>query len=118
MLIFKKLIFSFKNALHGLWYVIEKEQNFRIELLAGLLVIIVMLFTGLQRFEMIAILLMVFAVLILEILNTSVERIVNMFKPRLHPYARIIKDITAAAVLLASIGSVIIGIIIFWPYFF
>ncbi len=114
----RKMFFSFKNAFWGLWYVIKKESNFRLEILAGVLVIGAMFLAGLERWEIIALIFVIFAVLILEMLNTSVERIVNMFKPRIHPYARIIKDITAGAVLLASVGAVVVGLVIFWPYLF
>lgn len=118
MSIFRNFFFSFKNAFHGLLYVFEKERNFRLEILAGIFVVIAMFLADLEKWEVVALIFMIFNVLVLEILNTSVERIVNMFKPRLHPYAKVIKDITAGAVLLVSIGSVIIAIIIFWPYIF
>lgn len=114
----RKLFFSFKNAFRGLFFVFEKEQNFRLEMLAAFFVIVAIFLVDLQKFEIVALLFMIFSVLILEMLNTSVERIVNMLKPRLHPYARVIKDITAGAVFLASIGSIIIAVIIFWPYIF
>jgi diacylglycerol kinase len=47
-----------------------------------------------------------------------VERLVNIFNPRVHPYAKMLKDVTASIVLIGSIGSIIIGIIVFWPYVF
>jgi len=56
-------------------------------------------------------------VLILELINTVVERVVDILKPRIHPYARLIKDLMAAVVLISSIVAVIVGIIIFYPYF-
>jgi len=118
MPIIRKLFFSFKNAFYGLWYVFKKERNFRLEILAGFFVILVMFLVDLKKWEIVALFFMIFNVLILEVINTSVERIVNMFKPRLHPYAKVIKDIAAGAVLLASVGSIIIAIIIFWPYIF
>ena len=62
--------------------------------------------------------LMVSMVLILELMNTLVERFIDIAKPRLHNYVKIIKDTMAAVVLTASIVSVIIGILIFYPYIF
>ena len=55
-------------------------------------------------------------VLIMELINTIMERVVDILKPRVHPYVRLIKDLMAASVLLASILAVIVGLIIFIPY--
>ena len=55
-------------------------------------------------------------VLVLELLNSSIERLVDLAKPRLHEEAGTIKDLMAGAVLLASMVAVIVGILIFWPY--
>lgn len=56
-------------------------------------------------------------VLITELTNTVVERVVDILKPRIHPYARLVKDIMAAVVLISSIMAVVVGVIIFYPYF-
>ncbi len=112
----KKVIFSFKNAFRGLFYVFKKEKNFQIELLCAFLVIFLMVITDLSKWEKVMLIFLIFAVLTLEILNTSVERLVNLFKPKIHPYARAIKDIMAGAVLLASVGAIIIALFIFLPY--
>jgi len=76
-----------------------------------------MFFFPTRTLERIALFLVIFAVLVVELVNSMFERVVDILKPRIHPYAQLIKDITAAAVLLASVGAVIVGIIIFWPYF-
>ncbi len=114
----KKLCSSFVNAYQGLVYVIDKEQNFRIELIAGAMVIVTMILLKVERWEAVTLLFTIGAVLILEMINTLVERIVNIFKPRMHPHARVIKDIMASAVFIASVGAAAIGIIVFWPYIF
>lgn len=93
-----------------------RERNFRIELLAGIGVFVVAFFVGLEKWELVAIAFVVFGILILEAINTLVERLVNIFNPRVHPYAKMLKDVTAAIVLLGSIGAVVIGVLIFWPY--
>mgnify|MGYP003963063213 FL=1 len=63
------------------------------------------------------IVLMIAGVLILEMLNTVFERLLDLFKPRLHSYVKEVKDIMSAIVLVASIASVIIALLIFVPYF-
>ena len=114
----RKIFFSFKNAFKGLSYVLKRERNFRIELLVAVFVVILMIVVDLKRWELIILISAIFSVLVLELLNTAVERLVNIFRPGSHPYARVIKDIAAASVLLASVGASIVGIIIFWPYIF
>jgi len=113
-----KLIASFRNAINGLLFAFKKEQNIRIEMLAGVFVVLAILIVPLKKWEIIVLILMIFGVLVLEILNTLVEKLVNIFKPKINPYARIIKDLMAAAVFLASVASAIVGFLIFWPYLF
>jgi undecaprenol kinase len=112
----KKLFRSFKNAAKGLKYVLKNEQNFQLEVLIGILVIVLMFVFSIRGWEKIALFIVIFAVLVMELINTIMERVVDILKPRVHPYAQVIKDIMAAAVLISSIGAVVIGILIFYPY--
>ena len=114
---FRKLFKSFRYATRGLEYVLKHEQNFQIEILGGIFVVILMYLFPTRSLEKIALFIVIFAVLVMELINTIFERVVDMLKPRVHPYAQLVKDVMAAAVLLSSIGAVIVGIIIFWPYF-
>jgi len=107
---------SFVNAIAGLKYVIKHEKNFQNELLAALLVIIGMAYFRVTRGEAVVLFLVIAGVLVMELFNTVVERVVDILKPRVHPYARLIKDLMAAGVLLTSILAVIVGLIIFIPY--
>ena len=59
---------------------------------------------------------MISFVLIMEIINSAFEKIADMFKPRIHVYAEIVKNIMAGAVLISSLTALVIGIIIFYPY--
>jgi diacylglycerol kinase len=114
---FQKLFKSFRYATRGLKYVLKHEQNFQIEILGGLFVVILMYLFPTRNLEKIALFIVILAVLVMELINTIFERVVDMLKPRMHPYAQLVKDVMAAAVLLSSIGAVIVGVIIFWPYF-
>jgi len=113
---FSKLFKSFRYAFRGLKYALRNEQNFQIEILAGILVVILMFLFPTRTLEKIALFIVIFAVLVIELINTIFERMVDILKPRVHPYAQLVKDIMAAAVLLSSVGAVVIGITIFWPY--
>lgn len=61
-------------------------------------------------------LLLVALTLIMELLNTAVEYCVDLFKPRIHPYVQLVKDSMAGAVLLSALASLVIGVMILWPY--
>lgn len=107
---------SFRYAWRGLRYVFRHEQNFRIQIVIALTVLLLMLVLRVSALEAVALLLMMFSVLILEIFNTVVERFVDILKPRLNEYSQIIKDMMAGAVFLASGAAAIVGFIIFYPY--
>ena len=110
---FKK---SFSHAFRGLRYVIKNEKNFQNELIISFLVILAMIYFDVTRSEAVVLFLVISGVLVMELMNTVVERVVDILKPRIHPYARLIKDLMAASVLLSSILAVIIGLIVFVPY--
>lgn len=115
---FRKLIKSFHYASRGFWYVFKQEQNIRLHLLASLCVIILMIYFQVALWQAIILFLVMTMVLVLELINTIFERLTDMLRPRIHYYAEVIKDTMAAAVLVASLGAVIIGILIFAPYIF
>jgi len=118
MIRFNKLRKSFIYALKGLHYTFRREQNFRIEVFFAVVVILAMLLLGLGNSEKIVILLLVTFILSLEMFNTTIERFLDLLKPRLDSQVKVLKDIMAGAVFLASLGSLIVGAMIFYPYLF
>lgn len=112
----KKFYRSLSHALDGLLYVVKREHNFQIELVCGIFVLLLILILDVKNWEAVVLILMVAGVLIMELANTVTERIVDMLKPKVHPYARLIKDMTAAAVLISSFVAILVGLIIFYPY--
>lgn len=116
-MIHARLLFrSFAHAARGLVTVFRSEQNFRIQLSVALFVFIAMFALKTTRAEKVALVVVAAGVLVLELLNSVLERFIDLVKPRLHDYAREIKDLMAAAVLLTSIVSVIVGVLILYPY--
>lgn len=107
---------SFLYAFHGLKIAFKQEQNFRIQIIGGILVIAAALFFPLRGWELVTVIALVMAVLVMELLNTVVEHFTDLLKPRMHHYVSVVKDIMAAAVLLTALGAVIIGGIIFYPH--
>ncbi len=113
----KKFIRSLKHAIDGLNYAASHERNFRIEIFVAALVLVFIFIFKVKSWEAIALILMIMWVLIAELINTVLERVVDILKPRIHPYAHLIKDLMAGAVLISSVVAIIVGIIIFYPYF-
>jgi diacylglycerol kinase len=112
----KRFLKSLKHALRGVAVVFKHEQSFRIQVVAAIFVFILAWYVGARLTEWIILLLMVGSVMVLELINSIFERIVDTFKPRIHPAVKDIKDIMAGAVLIASIAAAAIGIAIFYPY--
>ncbi len=112
----KEFFKSLSYALRGLGYVLENEKNFQNEVIAAIAVIVAMIYFRVSETEMIILFAVIMGVLIMELLNTVMERVVDIVKPQVHPYARLIKDLMAASVLIMAVLSVIVGIIIFVPY--
>jgi len=106
---------SFGNALRGV-AVAFAERNFRLQMSAALIVVALMFFFNVTLVEKSILVLLVIIVLVLEILNSILERLIDVLKPRLHLYVKDIKDMAAAAVLVASLGAAAVGIIIFYPH--
>jgi len=114
----RKFRYSLRNAFRGLRYAMKSEKNFQIELVVAVFVIALLLIFDMRAWERVLIIFMISWVLAAELVNTVVERISDILKPRIHPYARLIKDLMAAAVLVGAIASLIIGSIIFAPHIF
>lgn len=107
---------SLKHAFDGIKYALSHEKNFRIEMIVAIFIVFLIFLFKVKNWESILLILMIMWVIIMELINTVLERVVDILKPRIHPYARLIKDLMAAVVLISSVGSVIVGIIIFYPY--
>lgn len=82
----------------------------------AVVVIALMIFFGLSAVEMSILLLMILMVLSLELINSQIEKFLDILHPDHHPRVKIIKDFSAGAVLLSAIGSIIVGLLIFMPH--
>lgn len=105
----------FKYPFEGLYYIISKDYHFIAHLLTSAAVIIFGFIFKLDAVEWLFIVSAIFAVLILEALNTALEETVDLVTNDYHPLAKHAKDIAALAVLLACIYAVIVGMIVFIP---
>ena len=112
----KNVFISFKYAFSGIYYVFQTSRNFRIQLIFALASLMIGFLLKINTSNYVILLATIMSVLILEILNTSIESIVDLVvKKEFSSLAKISKDTSAGAVLLASINSVIIAVYIFVP---
>lgn len=116
MSFFSGLLQSFDHAWRGVMLAFRTERSFRLQVGAGLIVVILLIILPLQDWERVVLLLAMAAVLVLELMNSMVERLVDLAKPRLNQYVRDIKDLMAAAVLVASLFALVVGLLVLWPY--
>lgn len=107
---------SFRFALAGIKHAFLSEQNFRIHLIVAVFVFALAWYFHIELWRWIVLLFVTFGVILTELVNTVFEKIIDILKPRLHPYARVVKDMMAAAVVLMSLLAVVIGVLVFWDY--
>ena len=107
---------SFKYAFCGISYVLKTSRNFRIQLVFAFTSLMIGFLMQISQSNYVILIATIMSVLILEMLNTSIESIVDLVvKKEFSILAKISKDTSAGAVLLASINSVIIALYIFVP---
>ncbi len=107
---------SFKYAFSGISYVLKTSRNFKIQLIFAVTILMIGFLLQISQSNYVILIATIMSVLILEILNTSIESIVDLVvKKEFSSLAKISKDTSAGAVLLASINSVIIAVYVFIP---
>lgn len=113
----KRFFLSFKYACEGIYHAFKQEQNLKIHLLAACLVVIMGVFFRIQPIEWMILTLTIGGMITVELINTAIERAVDLASTNYHPLAKQAKDIAAAACLFFALTSVVIGLIIFMPKF-
>lgn len=111
----KRLTNSFKYAFEGIFQAYVGEQNLKIHTVIAVLVIIFGFILKISYTEWLVCLVLIGLVLMAEFFNTSIEYLVDLASPEIHPLAKATKDTASAGVLMMAIISAIIGLIIFIP---
>ncbi len=106
---------SFQYAFSGWWYVIRTQRNAWIHAAASTLVLLVSFWLRLSLQELALIILTIALVWTAEFINTALEAIVDLASPQHHPLAQVGKDVGAAAVLIAALASVCVGLLVLGP---
>lgn len=109
---------SFKFAFDGIKTEFIKGRNFRIQVTLGAVAAALGIIYKIPTYEWFDLILVIASVLILELINTAIEALVDMVSPEIQDKAKIAKDVSAGAVLVASIAAVVVGAFVFIPKIF
>ncbi|MBT4210216.1 MAG: diacylglycerol kinase family protein [Candidatus Komeilibacteria bacterium] len=104
---------NFRFAFRGLKTVFSTEKTFRLHTIIAILVVAYSWYQGIEKIYWVVILMIIALVMALEIFNSAIERLVDMLAPRTHKFAKEVKDLLAAMVLLVSLFAAAIGFIVF-----
>ena len=111
-----KFIAGFGHAFRGLWYALRTQRNMRVHVLIALIAIILGIILRISAVEFALVFVAITGVFIAEMFNTVIELCVDLASPNYHPLAKIAKDVSAGAVLLSAMLSVVIGLFVFIPH--
>ena len=106
---------SFRHAFHGWWYVLRTQRNAWIHAFISTLVVLLALLLRLPLRDWAVLFLTIALVWTAEFINTALEAVVDLASPQQHPLAKVGKDVGAAAVLIASLAAILVGLLILGP---
>lgn len=104
---------SLNAALEGIVHTLKQERNMRIHFLAGFLVLILGVYLGFTAVEFMFLLFAVSFVLVAELFNTAIETVFDFIYEEFHPKIKIVKDVSAGAVFVASVNALLTGYLLF-----
>ncbi len=110
-----KRIASFGFAFNGIWQLFRKEKNAQIHLIAAIIAIATSAYLRISAIEWLFIIACISSVITAEGINSALEELADFIHPEKHDKIKLIKDLSAGAVLVTAIGSATIGLIIFIP---
>ncbi|OMP79464.1 MULTISPECIES: diacylglycerol kinase family protein [Chitinophaga] len=113
----KKRLRSFGFAIAGIIAFVRSEPHALLHFIATIIVVGAGFYFRITNMQWIAILIMIGIVWITEMINTVLEKVMDHVAPDYHPRVKWIKDVAAGAVLIAAIIAIIVGALIFIPYF-
>ena len=111
----RTFIDSVKDCINGLSFIMISEHNFQREIVLGILALIASYVLKISKIEFIIVLIAIALVMVSEIFNTAIEKVVDLYTKQYNEIARIAKDVSAFGVLTSCTFALIIGIIIFVP---
>jgi diacylglycerol kinase (ATP) len=115
---FSSRVLAFRHAFLGWWYVIRTQRNAWIHAIVTMLVVGMACWLRLGTLQWAVLLLTIALVWTAEFINTALEAVVDLASPQNHPLAKVGKDVGAAAVLIAALTSILIGLLVIGPPLF
>lgn len=109
----KSFIQSFNYAVAGILSAFRHEFNFRFHMASALVALVLSLFFDFTRLEFLALSFTIALVFIAEMINTAIEKTVDLLSPEYHVAAGMAKDIAAGAVLVAAVNAMVVGYLLF-----
>lgn len=110
----RNLIDSFNYAVAGIIYVLKTQRNMRIHFAIAIITLFVSLFLDFSRLEFLILLLTIAFVMAAEMINTSIEKTIDLITEEYHPLAKVAKNVAAGAVLTSAINAIIVGYLLFF----
>lgn len=110
----KKFTDSFNYAIEGIIYSIKTQRNMKIHIAIAIIVLLFSLFFDFTKIEMLILFLTITLVIVLEMINTAIEAAIDVTANYYHPLAKIAKNVSAGAVLIAAVNSVVVGYLLFF----
>ncbi len=111
----RKMRASFLDAVAGIVYCLRTQRNVPLIIAATVIILILSRVFSISKVELLFVVTAIFLVVLMEVVNTAIEKAVDVATEEFHPLARIAKDVSAGAVLVAVIYSIVIGLVIFLP---
>ncbi|MBN2653841.1 MAG: diacylglycerol kinase [Nitrospirae bacterium] len=113
----RKWVQSANNAIEGIIFAAKSQRHVRYHLAFAAIVLFLCVFFGVSKFDFMLLSVAIILVLLAEMVNTSIEHVVNLLSPQYSEHARIAKDVAAGAVLITAFGAAFLGYIVIYPYF-
>jgi diacylglycerol kinase (ATP) len=109
----RRTLYSFRHAGRGLGWAVSSQANLRFHLVAAAAVLLAALLFHFTAIEFVGLVLCFAVVIAAELFNTSLEVLIDYAWPERHPMIGRAKDVAAAAVLMAAIGTALVGLLLF-----
>lgn len=110
-----KVVQSFRYAYEGIIYVLSTQRNMRVHFIIALIALVLSLLLGIPKYQLLFVFSSIVLVICMELVNTAVEKTVDLITDQYHSFAKIAKDVAAGAVLFSALFAFLIGVYVFLP---
>ena len=106
------VVSSFEHAYRGMIYAVRTQRNMRFHVVVAVVVLVASLLLGVSKVELAVLVLTILLVFVTEMFNTAMEFVVDLATREYHPLAKLAKDVSAGAVLVSSVGALLVGYLV------